>query len=188
MLAESCPMSEPILRRDILGAELRADETGRVIYGCCVPYNQRAEIDDLGGTYTEMFIRGSFQRSIAERGGKVKLMACHDARRWPVGKAVALDERDGGLYGSFHVPSTREGDDVLTLVRDGVLDSFSIGFRPVRNRRENGVVVRVEAALHEVSLVAMPAYEGAAVAGIRAASQPLHRISRELAERRLRLL
>ena len=61
---------------------------------------------------------------------------------------------------------------MLTLVRDGVLDSFSVAFRPVRDRRENGVIVRAEASLSEVSLVGQPAYEGALVAGIRAAGRP----------------
>ena len=34
--------------------------------------------------------------------------------------------------------ATDEGDDVLTPIRDGVLDSFSIGFRPVRDQRRGG--------------------------------------------------
>ena len=177
----------PILRRDIIGTELRADEAGRTVYGVCVPYGVPTEINDLGGSFTEKFERGSFAHSIQARGHKIKLMACHDNRRFPIGKATSLEERDDGLHGAFRVPPTAEGDDVLTLVREGVLDSFSIGFKPVRDRRErDGVVVRAEAALLEVSLVPIPAYAGATVAGIRAAAT--HRIPNELAWRRLRLL
>ena len=135
---------------------------------------------------TEMFVRGSFSRSIAERGHKVKLLAQHDHRRFPIGKATSLVEQDDGLYGAFAIPATREGDDVLTLIHDGVFDSFSVGFRSIRDRVRDGVTVRLEAALVEVSLVACPAYEGAAIKGIRAA-QPFNRISRSVAERRLRL-
>jgi Escherichia/Staphylococcus phage prohead protease len=181
------PMSEKTLYRDIVGTELRADESGRTIFGVVVPFNERAEINDISGSYIEMFTRGSFTRSLSERSHKIKLLAQHDHKRFPVGKATALVEQDDGLHGQFAIPATREGDDVLTLVRDGVLDSFSIGFRPVRDRRENGVTVRAEAALLEVSLVALPAYQGAQIAGIRAA-QPFPRIPRELAERRLRFL
>ncbi len=181
-------MSESkILRREIAGAELRADEVGRRVFGVCVPYQRVADIVEFDGSqFREMFIKGSFARSIAMRGHKIKLMASHDQRRFPIGKATALEERDDGLHGEFAIPNTREGDDVLTLVRDGVLDSFSIGFSAVRDRRENGVVVRAEASLREVSLVAMPAYEGAAVAGIRAAAQFV--IPRSLAQARMRLL
>ncbi|HEY5843313.1 MAG TPA: hypothetical protein VIU87_17975 [Mycobacterium sp.] len=42
------------------------------------------------------------------------------------------------LHGEFAIPATDEGDDVLTPIRDGVLDSFSIGFRPVRDQRRGG--------------------------------------------------
>ena len=60
------------------------------------------------------------------------------------------------------IPQTREGDDApWTLVRDGVLDSFSVGFVPIRDTRDGDVLVRTEAALREVSLVGFPAYAGA---------------------------
>ena len=180
-------MSGEILYRDIVGAELRADAAGRTIVGVVVPFNERAEISDFSGSYTELFIRGSFTRSIAERGHKIKLLATHDHRRFPIGKATSLVERDNGLHGAFAIPATAEGDDILTLVRDGVLDSFSVGFTPVRDRREGDVLVRTECAIREVSLVGMPAYEGASVAGIRA-SQPQPHISRVVAEARLYLI
>jgi uncharacterized protein len=175
-------MSE-ILYRDVVG-ELRADETGRTIHGIVVPFGERAEISDFSGSYTEMFELGSFTRSIAERGHKIKLLATHDQRRFPIGRATSLVERADGLHGAFAIPNTREGDDVLELVRTGTLDSFSIGFRPVLDRRENDVVVRAEASLQEVSLVGLPAYGGAAIKGIRA--QPV--ISKSIAAARLRLL
>lgn len=180
-------MSDSILYRDIVGAELRADGDGRTVHGIVVPYNERAEISDFAGSYIESFARGSFARSIALRGHKVKLMAAHDSRRFPIGRATSLVERDNGLYGAFAIPATREGDDVLELVRSGTLDSFSVGFTPVRDRREGDVLVRTECAIREVSLVGIPAYEGASVAGIRA-SQPQPHISRVVAEARLYLI
>jgi HK97 family phage prohead protease len=78
------------------------------------------------------------------------------------------------LPGEFAIPKTADGDDILELVRTGTLDSFSVGFKPVRDRLDGDVVTRVEAALMEVSAVGCPAYEGALIGGIRAASQPLH--------------
>jgi HK97 family phage prohead protease len=180
-------MSEKILFRDIVGTELRADGDGRTIVGVVCPYNERADISDFGGDYVEMFVKGSFARSISERGHKVKLLAQHDHRRFPIGKATSLVEHDDGLHGAFAIPNTREGDDVLELVRTGTLDSFSIGFRPVRDRRDGDVIVRAEASLSEVSLVGLPAYQGAAIKGIRAA-QPLYTIPLSVAVRRLRLL
>jgi hypothetical protein len=72
------------------------------------------------------------------------------------------------------------------LVRSGTVDAFSVGFMPIRDRRdEDGTVVRLEAALREVSLVAMPAYEGALVAGVRSTTRSL---SVDIARRRLNLI
>jgi phage head maturation protease len=121
----------PILYPDVVGAgNLRADTSGRTVYGIVVPFNQRAEIEDFSGSYTEMFIRGSFSRSIEQRGSKIKLFGEHDRRRFPVGRATSLVD------------------------------------------------------LREVSLVGMPAYTGAQIAGVRSEFF----IPRAVAERRLRLI
>ncbi|WP_433626768.1 HK97 family phage prohead protease [Nocardia sp. CA-120079] len=157
---------------------------GRTVHGIAVPFGQVAEIFEDGRTYQERFQQGAFARSIRERGSKVKLLTNHDARRLPVGRAVELEERPDGLHASFEVAQTRDGDDALELVRSGTVDAFSVGFRGLRHRMDGDVVVRTEASLWEVSLVAFPAYPGAAVAGVR--SQLV--ISRAIAERRLRLL
>ncbi|MEU2035153.1 HK97 family phage prohead protease [Nocardia amamiensis] len=157
---------------------------GRTVFGRVVPYGQVVEISEYGDTYREKFAPGAFARSIRERGAKVKLFTGHDTRRLPVGRAVELNERADGLHASFDIASSRDGDDALELVRSGVVDAFSIGFRPLQHRMDGDVVVRTEAALMEVSLVGLPAYPGAEIAGVR--SQLV--IPRAVAERRLRLL
>ena len=64
--------------------------------------------------------------------------------------------------------NTRDGDEALELVKDGVVDGFSVGFRGLKhNLAKDGVVERTEVALHEVSLTPFPAYPGALVAGVR---------------------
>ncbi|GLE53736.1 prophage protease [Mycobacterium montefiorense] len=159
--------------------------SGRTVHGIAVPFGQVAEVSDGDGrTYRERFEHGAFARSIRERGSKIKLLASHDRRRFPVGRAVELREERDGLHAAFTIANTRDGDDVLELVRSGTVDSFSVGFRGIRDRFDGDVVVRTEVALMEVSLVALPAYEGATVAGVR--SQLI--IPRGVAERRLRLL
>ena len=157
------------------------------MFGCAIPYDQTAEVSDGDGySYLERFEFGACARTIREPGSKVKLLALHDHRRFPIGKATSFVERSDGLHGEFAIPETREGDDVLTLIRDGVLDSFSIGFRGIRERRDGAVRVRTEIALIEVSLVGLPAYEGALVGGVRS-PQPLV-IPRSLAQARRSLM
>ncbi|WP_063886830.1 HK97 family phage prohead protease [Rhodococcus sp. LB1] len=191
-------MSEILFR----STELRAADTGRTVFGTVVPYGPTAEIHELGRSYRERFAPGAFQRSIAERGDKVRLLVSHDRGKLPIGKAVDLFEQSDGLHASFAIAGTRDGDDALALVRSGVVDSFSIGFRPIRDRQDNGVTVRTECALMECSLVGFPAYEGATVAGVRTADpqqiealwqaeqmrQHHNRLSVSCAERRLDLL
>jgi HK97 family phage prohead protease len=159
---------------------------GRTVYGIAVPYGVEAEVCDPGGRpYRERVEFGACARSIAERGSKIRLFTQHDRAKLPIGKAIELTEKPDGLYVAFEIAQTRDGDDALTLVKTGVVDSFSIGFRGVRHRLDGDVVVRQEIALHEVSLVSSPAFEGAAITGVR--SQSLI-IPRAAAERRLKLL
>jgi HK97 family phage prohead protease len=168
-----------------------ATGAGRTVYGVAVPYGVESEVrDDLHGRpYFERFEYGSFARSIRERGSKIKLLDSHNRHKLPVGKAVELREESHGLFVAFQIAATRDGDDALELVRSGVVDAFSIGFRGVRDRQERtdrgDVLVRTEAALMEVSLVSIPAYPGAVVQGVR--SQSLI-IPKAVAERRLKLL
>lgn len=155
------------------------------MYGTVVPYGQVAEVSDGGRPYRERFEFGAFDRSIRERGNKVRLFDSHNTRRLPIGKAIELREHQDGLHAAFEIAATRDGDDALELVRSGTVDAFSIGFRGIRERHDGHVVVRTEVALMEVSLVGLPAYAGAAIAGVR--SQSLV-IPRSVAQARLSLL
>lgn len=163
---------------------VRDTSEGRTIFGIAVPFGVPAEVDDGYGRFTEEFERGAFARSIEQRGSKVKLFASHELRRFPIGRAARLEERPEGLWGEFVVSRTRDGDEALELVRDGAVDSFSVGFSPVKEKRRGSTVVRTEVALREVSLVAFPAYPDALVAGVRSA--PI--LTADAARRRLALL
>src|SRR5438105_496144 len=91
---------------------------GRTITGLAVPFNVVAEVSDGGRPYKEMFRKGAFSRTIAERGDRVKLLAAHEGRtRLPIGRATSLVEDAAGLVGAFRVSKTQAGDDVLELVR-----------------------------------------------------------------------
>ncbi len=161
-------MSDLLHRFHPTDLELRGD--GRTVFGICVPYDSPAEILEPGRQYVEVFKRGAFARTIAERGPqRVKLLSLHDRQRLPIGRAVSLIEDASGLVGEFRVSATQAGDEALTLIRDGAVDSFSIGFAPVRDEwsRDRSTVERLEVKLREVSVVAFPAYIDAAIAGVR---------------------
>lgn len=149
---------------------IRSDGTGRTVHGILVPYGQVARVSDGGPAYEEEFAAGAFARDIEARAGDfrgVKFLYQHDSHE-PIGRALELREDAAGLYGAFKVSQTGRGDEVLELLRDGVLDSFSIGFRPISEERRGRVTVRTKAALRETSVVTFAAYAGALVAGLRA--------------------
>lgn len=157
------------LRRAFSGdMEIRSGGDGRTVYGIAVPYNRPTTIREFMDEYLEEFQRGAFARTISERGDKVKFLYQHDASA-PIGRATQLREDASGLYAEFRVSKTQRGDEVLELIRDGALDSFSIGFNPVSDDvRDRGKhVIRTEVKLREVSAVTFPAYEDAVMAGVR---------------------
>ena len=168
---------------------LRDDAAGRTVYGYAVRWDEADEITEGGRRYVETWRRGAFARTLADRGPeRVKVLALHDQRRWPLGR-LAVGREDGtGLYVEARLSRTRDADEALELVGDGVLDAFSIGFvayeHGERWSTDRRSVERVEAGLREVSLVAFPALAGALVSGVRSASS----LPAEAARRRLAML
>lgn len=162
-------MTDALSRAFAGDIEVRAAGEGRTIAGIFVPWERAARVSDGGPSYMEMFQRGSLAKTIQERGPRVKFLAQHNARQNPLGRATLLREDAAGAYGEFVVSKTQAGDEALALVRDGALDSFSVGFAPVKHERRDNVVVRTEVRLNEVSLVTFPAYEDARVLAVREA-------------------
>jgi HK97 family phage prohead protease len=162
---------------------------GRTVHGIVVPYDRPTDITEARGTYRERFARGAFNGQLADPAaiGRVRLLSQHKRDTNPLGRAVELRDDTVGLVGAFRVSATQAGDEALELVRDGALDAFSIGFRPLGDEwnRDRTEVVRQRAQLHEVSLVTFPAYQDALVAGVRAG---IRSVSPEDAARRFALL
>ncbi|MDV8008595.1 HK97 family phage prohead protease [Rhodococcus sp. IEGM 1318] len=151
--------------------EIRSTGDGRTVHGIVVPYDSPTIIRDVDGEYEETFKRGAFARSIAERGDRIKFLSQHQRANNPLGRAVLLREDENGLYGEFRVSATQAGDEALELIKDGALDSFSIGFQAIREQwtRNRSERTHYESKLLEVSVVSFPAYEQAHIAGVRAA-------------------
>lgn len=137
--------------------EIRAEGDGRTIVGIAVPYDVEQRI---GPNLVEVFRRGAFE-AVARNAHRVKMLFQHKADA-PIGRAIMLEEREGGLYGEFRISKTEAGDEALELIRDGVLTNLSVGFQPLKDEKRNGVVNRIKAHLAEVSLVTFGAYGDAA--------------------------
>jgi hypothetical protein len=148
--------------------EIRSvDIDERTITGVCAPYDEVSYlVPDPAG---ERIMRGAFSKSLRQRADRVLLFRGHDHSR-AVARSRSFDDNDAGLVGVFHARPSSLGDEALEEARDGYLPGMSVGFRTLQARRgDDGVREVVEAALLEVSLVTIPAYEGAAVLAVRGA-------------------
>jgi HK97 family phage prohead protease len=156
---------------------------GRTLHGPLLPWGVEARVLDppIGGRLvTETFERGALQGTDPAR---VPLTATHprDAGTLPIGVMVEFEERADAAHGAWHVSDTMLGNEVLALARDGVPLGLSVGFAEVpggnRWSTDRKRVVRTRAELDHVAVVRVPAYQGAGVAGVRAASASAERMA-----------
>lgn len=152
-------------RREIglKGLTLRtADEgDGRTLEGVAVPFGQI--IDTWDGAET-------FDRDcVFDDVDTAKLCYQHGEL---IGRITAAESRDDGLHITARISDTQRGRDVVELLRDGALDSLSVGFIPVQDELDKaGITHRRRVRLLETSVVSWPAYEAAKITGQRSAIQ-----------------
>lgn len=89
-----------------------------------------------------------------------------------IGKLTDMRREADGLHVVAKLADTESGREAAELVREGVYDGFSIGFRPVENRvidSDDGVteVHRRKVDLFEVAVTGIPAYPAAEITGQR---------------------
>ena len=150
-------MSEMITRE--FQARL-VDAEERTIVGLAVPYGQEI---DLTGNLKERFEAGAIQ-SIED----VKLFYGHEE---PIGKVVEGRDTEAGFEIVAKISDTPRGNEIYTLLQDDVLNRFSVGFYPVKDRKEGQTIVREQVTLLEVSVVPFPAFSGAKITEVRSESE-----------------
>lgn len=136
--------------------EVRLEADTREVVGLAVPYGQVA---DIGGQYREQFAPGAIS-SVED----VKLFWQHSE---PIGKILEGRDTADGFEIRAMISDTVRGQEAYTLLRDGVINKFSVGFIPVAQIRDGDLVTRTEVQLKEVSLVSFPAFSGASVSEVR---------------------
>lgn len=137
--------------------EIRAtDAEKREVSGIAVPYNDTI---DIGGGWSERFEKGSVDLT-----ANVKLFRDHEDI---IGVVTEMTESDEGLLIKAKISETVLGNETLNLVKDGAIRSFSVGFIPVVDEKQDKTIIRKKVNLKEVSLVAFPAYDKAEVLSVR---------------------
>lgn len=138
-----------------------AEQTGYELRGIAVPF---------GEEYETWWFTESFDRACEFEG--LEAAKLYWQHREAIGKITAGESIDSGLQVDAKISRTPRGDEAATLVRDGVIDSLSIGFEGLDYRsetRDDGTeaIVWTRVRLREVSLVSFPAYESATLTEVR---------------------
>jgi len=122
---------------------------------------------DLVGDIVE---KGAFKKTIQERLPKnlIKVLWQHYD---PMGVPKHMEEDSKGLYVVAKVSKTRENEDRLQLMKDGVVDRLSIGYDVVKREVDDSAKDRTvrlkELKLYEFSPVTFPANEEAVITGVK---------------------
>lgn len=125
--------------------------------GVFAGYASKFGNEDLGG---DIVAKGAFATSLKASGVRgVKMLYEHDCT-CPVGYWTDLAEDSNGLLsaGKLMVEDLAKAREVHALLKHGVLDGLSIGYRVVKSSPDRARQVRVleEVELKEISLVLFP--------------------------------
>ena len=135
------------------------DKEKREVAGIAVPYEQLSN--------GEMFARDSVTLD-----PEAKLMWQHDQSE-PIGKIIDGRHTEAGFEIRATISKTQRGLDAITLLEDGVINRFSVGFIMDDykiDEQRNRIVT--SARVLETSLVSRPWYDGAVVTDVRDETDP----------------
>lgn len=138
-------------------------EGKREVTGIAVPYDEpMARADWRTGAIWQTFAKGS---AVVRENATFYYGHDHLNGGLPVGRISASEHTDAGLKITATISKTPKGDEVYTLLKDGVLDRFSIGFYPVASSlSEDGTTLtHTEIDVFETSTVPDPQYKSAVV-------------------------
>ena len=151
-------------RTNTVDFEIRETQDGMFFEGYAAVFDSPSE----PLPFTERIAPGAFIRSLKARND-IKILWNHDAGS-VLGSTRAgtlkLTEDARGLRVEAHLPNTSTGRDAAELLRRGDIDSMSFGFSVPRGGDEwnadGSERTLREIRLHEVSIVAFPAYTATA--------------------------
>jgi HK97 family phage prohead protease len=133
----------------------------RTIAGKIAPYDGEIGMTSAGPI---VFAKGSIT---AEDTNKVKLLMQHDTSQ-PVGRMMAMQSTEDGLYASFKISASTRGNDAILLAQEQLMDGLSVGVEVISSEPKKGYLLVTAAKLREVSLVESAAFPSAAVQSIAA--------------------
>ena len=136
-------------------------------------FEGHAAVFDAPDRMGDVIIKGAFKKSLHKHPSrKVKMLFAHDTRAM-IGVWDSIKEDSKGLFVKGHLLlELQKAQEAMILLKEGVLDSMSIGFRSVKDqfdhKREGRDILELD--LFEISLVAIPAQPDALVTSVKSFS------------------
>jgi uncharacterized protein len=131
--------------------------------------NHWDEMDDEKGIikgYASMFnnvdsdndiiTKGAYTKTLQENINRIAFLYQHNMAQ-PIGKPINMNEDDNGLFIEAKISDSTLGRDVKTMVSEGILKEFSVGFIPIKEEQIGNVNYIKEIKLFEFSLVTLAA-------------------------------
>jgi hypothetical protein len=137
-----------------------ADGERRVISGKIVPF------EEVGSTSVGKVV---FAKNSIEIGdpGKVKMLMQHRPEK-PIGRMQKFQQAEDGIYASFKISASMQGQDALILASEALVDGLSVGVDVNKSIQKKDYLYVTSATLREVSLVESPAFSAAQVTKVAA--------------------
>lgn len=132
-----------------------------------------ASFFDVADSHNDKVVKGAFAKTLHAwkiMGKMPKMLWQHDARR-PIGVWTHLSENTKGLYVEGQLAlGVKQADEAYLLLKEGVLEGLSIGFRPIKTLRDKNTPTRllIDIDLIEISLVTFGANTRAIVHHVKA--------------------
>lgn len=146
--------------------EVKADSDKRTIVGYAAAFGN---VD----AYNDIIEQGAFAKTISENRTRIKTFYNH---MFPIGLPEEMREDSRGLYTESKVSKTARGDEVLELIRDGVISEMSIAFETVKSEQDEDTGIRTlkEVRLREFGPVDFAANEQATIEAVKSLTQRFH--------------
>ena len=120
--------------------------------------------------YGDVIERGSFAKTVDENRSRIKVFYNHT---YPIGLPEVLREDEKGLYTESKISKTPRADEVLELVRDGVINEMSIGYEALKYEPKGRGRSLREIRLYEYGPVDLAANDQALITGVKSLAERL---------------
>ncbi len=142
-----------------VGELIDADEKAGIIKGYGSYFGNKDSDNDV-------IMKGAYKKTIEENGDRVKYLYQHDMNQ-PIGKMTELYEDEKGLVFVAEIAKTQLGNDVVELMKSGVITENSVGIMPLQKNNKDGYREITEVKLYEISAVTLAANDQAKILDVK---------------------